>query len=72
MSTLSCSMSPYRESQSVLAVSSGEPRHWAVTCCRGFVFCLFFSILFVPEFTRDGSTTGSFAVCQGRRQFPFH
>jgi O-antigen ligase len=38
-----------------------QPRHWALNFWRGLICCALFSIIFVPEFSRDGtSNTCSF------------
>ncbi len=61
MSTASYPASPYRESPYPRAILSYEPRQWAVSCCRGLLFCILFSVILLPEFSRDGNATaGSF------------
>jgi O-Antigen ligase len=57
MSTLACPASPYRETRYFLPIASYEPRQWAVSCWRGLIFCLLFSVILLPEFSRDGNTT---------------
>jgi hypothetical protein len=57
MSTLACPASPYRGTRYLLRIASYDPRQWAVSCWRGFVFCLLFSVILLPEFSRDGNTT---------------
>ena len=36
-------------------MASCQPRQWAVNCWRGLVFCLLFSVILLPEFSRDGN-----------------
>jgi O-antigen ligase len=57
MSTLSCLASPYRETRYPLSIASYEPRQWAVSCWRGLIFCMLFSVILLPEFSRGGNTT---------------
>ncbi len=42
-----------------------------MTCCRAFVFCLLFSVILTPEFSRDGSTTGSLLYAKAAGSFRF-
>ena len=61
MSAASYPASPYPGSPDLATILSYEPRQWAVNCCRGLLFCLLFSVILLPEFSRDGNTTaGSF------------
>ncbi len=57
MSTASYPASSYRESGYLPSVAF-QPRQWAVNCCCGLLFCLLFSLILLPEFSRDGNTTG--------------
>jgi hypothetical protein len=60
MSTLSGFASSYRETRYGLLIPSYESRQWAVNCCRGLIFCLLFSVILLPEFSREGNAaTGS-------------
>ena len=71
MSTLACPASPYRETRYFPPIASWESRQWAVTCCRGLLFCLLFSVILVPEFSRDGTTAGSWLYAKAVGSFRF-
>ena len=53
-------------------IVSCESRQWAVTCCRGLMFCLLFSVILLPEFSRDGNATaGSLLYTKAVGSFRF-
>jgi O-Antigen ligase len=61
MSTFACPASPFRENQ-CLPTAVYQPRQWAVNCCRGLVFCLLFSVILLPEFSRAGNAASGSLV----------
>ena len=72
MSTASCPAPPYRECAHLPAVLSYQPRRWAVSCFRGLVFCVLFSVILVPEFSRDGNpATGALLYNKAAGSFRF-
>ncbi len=72
MSTASCPAPPYRECAYPPAILSYEPRQWAVSCFRGFVFCVLFSVILLPEFSRDGNpATGALLYNKAAGSFRF-
>ena len=34
--------------------AGSRTRSWAIDFCRGLICCALFSVIFVPEFSRDG------------------
>jgi hypothetical protein len=41
---------------SQLLASTSPPRRWPISFWRGLIFCLLFSVIFLPEFTRNGTS----------------
>ncbi len=61
MSSASYLATLYHQSEYLPSISFCRPRQWPVNFCRGLLFCLLFSVILLPEFSRDGnSAPGSF------------
>ena len=44
------------------SIAAAQPRAWAIGCWRTLIFCSLFSVIFLPEFARDGTGYGSLQV----------
>ncbi len=72
MNALCNSALSYRATFRPEPIASSDVRPWAVGCWRGLVFCVLFSIIFLPEFLHEGdSASGSFVYTKVAGGFRF-
>jgi len=71
MSTLCSSASLYRATLPAEPLPLTNSHSWAVSCWRGLIACLLFSVIFLPEFPHEGSAAGSFVYAKAIAGFRF-
>ena len=72
MSTLCNSTLSYPTTWPSESIAPYEVQPWAVRCWRGLLFCALFSVIFLPEFLREGNGAGgSFLYAKAVAGFRF-